>query len=81
MNWLITMIFAPFSAALRALFILWIALWFGLLQKLLSSKTRSERLREAFEALGPIFIKFGQVLSTRRDMLAPDFADEPCTAV
>jgi ubiquinone biosynthesis protein len=76
MNWLITMIFAPFSAVLRALFILWIALWFGLLQKLLSSKTRSERLREAFEALGPIFIKFGQVLSTRRDMLAPDFADE-----
>jgi len=34
------------------------------------------RLRLALEALGPIFVKFGQVLSTRRDLLAPDFADE-----
>ncbi len=66
----------PFSAVFRAFFILWVALWFGLLQKLLSAKPRAVRLREAFEALGPIFIKFGQVLSTRRDMLAADFADE-----
>jgi ubiquinone biosynthesis protein len=34
------------------------------------------RLRQALEALGPIFVKFGQVLSTRRDLLAADLADE-----
>ena len=34
------------------------------------------RLREALEALGPIFVKFGQVLSTRRDLLPADIADE-----
>src|SRR5690606_38594583 len=34
------------------------------------------RLRRALEELGPIFVKFGQVLSTRRDLLAPDIADE-----
>ncbi|HET6718908.1 MAG TPA: AarF/UbiB family protein, partial [Rhodocyclaceae bacterium] len=34
------------------------------------------RLRLALEALGPIFVKFGQVLSTRRDILPTDFADE-----
>ena len=37
---------------------------------------RGERLREALESLGPIFIKFGQVMSTRRDLLPPDIADE-----
>jgi len=37
---------------------------------------RAVRLRLALEALGPIFIKFGQMLSTRRDLLAQDFADE-----
>jgi ubiquinone biosynthesis protein len=37
---------------------------------------RGERLREALERLGPIFVKFGQVLSTRRDLLPPDIADE-----
>ena len=37
---------------------------------------RGERLRLAFERLGPIFVKFGQVLSTRRDLLPPDIADE-----
>ena len=30
----------------------------------------------ALERLGPIFVKFGQVLSTRRDLLPPDIADE-----
>jgi ubiquinone biosynthesis protein len=34
------------------------------------------RLRRALEDLGPIFIKFGQMLSTRRDLLPPDIADE-----
>ncbi len=37
---------------------------------------RAVRLRLALEALGPIFVKFGQVLSTRRDLLPPDIADE-----
>ena len=37
---------------------------------------RGERLREALESLGPIFVKFGQVMSTRRDLLPPDIADE-----
>ncbi len=35
-----------------------------------------QRLREALEQLGPIFVKFGQVLSTRRDLLPPDMANE-----
>ncbi len=37
---------------------------------------RAERLRLALESLGPIFVKFGQVLSTRRDLLPQDIADE-----
>lgn len=37
---------------------------------------RGVRLRLALEELGPIFVKFGQVLSTRRDLLPEDIADE-----
>jgi ubiquinone biosynthesis protein len=37
---------------------------------------RGQRLRMALERLGPIFVKFGQVLSTRRDLLPADIADE-----
>ena len=37
---------------------------------------RGERLRRAMEELGPVFIKFGQMLSTRRDLLPEDIADE-----
>src|SRR5512140_3758186 len=40
------------------------------------TQPRAVRLRHALEALGPIFVKFGQVLSTRRDLLPPDIADE-----
>src|ERR1700712_2688273 len=40
------------------------------------SAPRGERLRRALEELGPIFVKFGQVLSTRRDLMPPDIADE-----
>ena len=40
------------------------------------SAPRGQRLREALEQLGPIFVKFGQVLSTRRDLLPVDIADE-----
>ncbi|MBC7598769.1 MAG: ubiquinone biosynthesis regulatory protein kinase UbiB [Polaromonas sp.] len=37
---------------------------------------RGQRLREALESLGPIFVKFGQVMSTRRDLLPLDIANE-----
>jgi len=40
------------------------------------STPRGVRLRQALEDLGPIFVKFGQMLSTRRDVLPPDIADE-----
>ena len=40
------------------------------------SEPRAVRLRRALEALGPIFVKFGQMLSTRRDLMPPDIADE-----
>ena len=39
-------------------------------------KTPEQRFRLAIESLGPVFIKFGQMLSTRRDLLAPELADE-----
>jgi len=41
-----------------------------------ASMPRGERLRRALEDLGPIFVKFGQILSTRRDLLPADVADE-----
>ena len=55
--------------------------WIRLLTRLISlgrnlRAPRGERLREALESLGPIFVKFGQVMSTRRDLLPPDIADE-----
>ena len=37
---------------------------------------RGERLRLALQELGPIFVKFGQILSTRRDLMPTDIADE-----
>jgi len=37
---------------------------------------RGVRLRLGLERLGPIFVKFGQVMSTRRDLLPPDYAEE-----
>ncbi len=39
-------------------------------------EARGVRIRQALESLGPIFVKFGQVLSTRRDLLPEDIADE-----
>src|SRR4249920_2101012 len=39
-------------------------------------EARAVRLRLALEALGPIFVKFGQMLSTRRDLIPLDIADE-----
>jgi ubiquinone biosynthesis protein len=40
------------------------------------SAPRGVRIRKALEDLGPIFVKFGQALSTRKDLLADDIADE-----
>ncbi|MGD9982598.1 MAG: ubiquinone biosynthesis regulatory protein kinase UbiB [Porticoccaceae bacterium] len=39
-------------------------------------RTRGERLRLALEALGPVFVKFGQVLSTRPDLIPTDICAE-----
>lgn len=41
-----------------------------------TSSPRAERLRLALENLGPIFVKFGQMLSTRRDLIPTDIANE-----
>ena len=41
-----------------------------------SQRSWAERIRRALEDLGPIFVKFGQMLSTRRDLLPTDLADE-----
>jgi len=41
-----------------------------------SDLPRGARIRLTLEALGPIFVKFGQVLSTRRDLLPEDISDE-----
>ena len=41
-----------------------------------NKRPRAVRLRLALENLGPIFVKFGQVLSTRRDLMPADIADE-----
>lgn len=55
--------------------------WIQLIRRIVSvgrdlRAPRGERLREALENLGPVFVKFGQVMSTRRDLLPPDIADE-----
>lgn len=55
--------------------------WIRLLTRVVSvgrnlRAPRGMRLREALEGLGPIFVKFGQVMSTRRDLLPTDIADE-----
>ncbi len=54
--------------------------WVRLLVRLMTlgrrlDAPRGERLREGLIRLGPIFVKFGQVLSTRRDVLPDDLAD------
>jgi ubiquinone biosynthesis protein len=42
----------------------------------ISGLPRGERLRLALQELGPVYVKFGQILSTRRDLLPQDIADE-----
>ena len=41
-----------------------------------ADKPRGERLRLALHEMGPIYVKFGQIVSTRRDLVPPDIADE-----
>ena len=57
---------------LRFLFFLSPLMWFERRRR----ASRGARLRLALEELGPIFVKFGQAVSTRRDLLPPDIADE-----
>jgi len=57
---------------LRFLFYLSPGIWFERRRK----ASRGVRLRLALEELGPIFVKFGQAVSTRRDLLPSDIADE-----
>jgi len=44
--------------------------------KRLEKLSRAERVRMAFEELGPTYVKFGQVLSTRPDLIPTDFTQE-----
>jgi ubiquinone biosynthesis protein len=57
---------------LRFLFFLSPDVWFERRRK----ASRGERVRLALQELGPIFVKFGQAVSTRRDLLPTDIADE-----
>lgn len=61
----------PFFAPIRFLGYLNPWTWYVAKQQ-----SRGVRVREAFEELGPIFVKFGQALSTRRDLIPEDIADE-----
>ncbi|MEJ2345383.1 MAG: ubiquinone biosynthesis regulatory protein kinase UbiB [Gammaproteobacteria bacterium] len=54
-------------------FLIYLAPWYWLRGK---RAPRGERIRRALEDLGPIFVKFGQILSTRRDLLPDDIAAE-----
>jgi len=55
-------------------FILYLSPWYWLRRGKLPPYP--VRIRQALEELGPIFVKFGQILSTRRDLLPPEIADE-----
>lgn len=57
--------FKPIHTCIKALFF-----WRN------TTQARGVRLRLALEKLGPLFVKFGQMLSTRRDLLPTDVADE-----
>jgi ubiquinone biosynthesis protein len=61
-----------FAGPLRLAYLASPAAWFQVKHK----GSRGERLRLALQELGPIFMKFGQALSTRRDLLPSDIADE-----
>ncbi len=57
---------------LRFIFFLWPANW----GRKRSSAPRGQRIREALEELGPIYVKFGQSVSTRQDLLPDDIGAE-----
>jgi ubiquinone biosynthesis protein len=57
---------------LRFIFYLSPGIWFARRR----GANRAERIRLALEELGPVFVKFGQAVSTRRDLLPSDIADE-----
>ncbi|MBW7931195.1 MAG: ubiquinone biosynthesis regulatory protein kinase UbiB [Gammaproteobacteria bacterium] len=61
-------LFRPF----RFLLFLWPFYWFGRDTR----RPRGERLREALQELGPIYVKFGQSVSTRQDLLPADIGAE-----
>lgn len=60
-------VFYPFR------FLMYFNPWYWALR---NKYTRGERIRMALEKLGPIFIKAGQVVSTRRDLIPDDVAEE-----
>lgn len=58
----------------RPVYFLRYLMWWRLLRN--RNVSRAVRIRRALEELGPIFVKFGQILSTRRDLLPGDIAEE-----
>ncbi len=62
-----THLFRPF----RFLLYFWPPHWFRKVEG-----SEGQRIRHALEELGPLFVKFGQILSTRRDLLPDELADE-----
>lgn len=62
--------------ALRPSFVVRMVHWLRPAIKDIAMHSRGARLRLALQELGPIFVKFGQILSTRRDLLPGDIADE-----
>ena len=61
----------PFFRPIRFILFLMPWHWFRKLET-----SHGARIRRALEDLGPIYVKFGQALSTRRDLLSEDIADE-----
>ena len=61
----------PFFRPIRFLLFLLPWHWFRTVEI-----SHGARIRQTLEDLGPIFVKFGQALSTRRDLLSTDIADE-----
>ena len=48
----------------------------GYWRKNVQNRSHGQRIRQSLEDLGPIFVKFGQILSTRRDLLPDELSDE-----